>query len=495
MAKIKSQIILLIAFLFSISLAFGEMQLSLPEEGYYNLGDKLKPKASIKLDEAHSGFFKVSIICTAYNLQYYTVPLDVESGFRTQVEVPVLSLSGPMLGECVLRADFDSINGETIDSVESESFIVEKSLNVNLSSSLIAKPGEEMPISGKVIKYNGALLEKGNAEIILGSSQYNVEVVSGNIEYKIKIESNREAGKYPLQIKVNDKYGNYGDYIFDVEVLAIPTKIENQISSNAILPGDKLTAKVTLFDHTNKTLANKSISVKIFNSNSEIIAQKDVQSTEYFEFIADEAQDPGSYYIISSFGDVKGQSNFVVEAVRKVDMKQEKGIVYVKNIGNVDYGEEVTILLENDGKKYAINKKISLKPKEQIVIDLSKEVPEGSYEITLPALDGSDINRNATEESLNTSQNVFSDVPIEDNRNALKKTADGVSAITGAVVGAAGYVASRPALATTILVLIIIGVVLHYSWGFLKERVMGRKKDSTEHLFKDFKYEEENKKL
>ena len=176
-------------------------------------------------------------------------------------------------------------------------------------------------------------------------------------------------------------------------------------------------------------------------------------------------------------------------------MKQEAGIVYIKNIGNVDYDEEVTIILENDGKKYAINKKISLKPKEQIVIDLSKEVPEGNYEITLPALDGSDINGNAIEESLNTSQNVFSDVPIEDNRNALKKTADGVSAITGAVVGAAGYIASRPALATTILVLIIIGVVLHYSWGFLKDRVSGRKKDSTEQLFKDFKYEEGDKKL
>ncbi len=502
MAKIKvrkAQIILPLLLLSFIPLAFAEMQLSLPENMNYNLGGKLSPEVSIKLDSAYSGLFKMSIVCTSYNLQYYTLPLDVESGFRTQIEVPPLPLSRPMLGGCKLRADFDSINGEAIDSAESEAVIVEKELYINLSSSLIVKPGDELPISGRVIKYNGNLLEKGNAEIIFGGMQYNVEIASGNVDHKINIEGSRAAGKYPLQIRVNDKYGNYGDYIFDTEVLSIPTKISNEIAGNAILPGDKLTAKITLFDHTNETLANKSISVKVFNSNSEIIAQKDVQSAGYFEFIADEAQEPGNYYISSSFkdalGDVRQQSNFVVGSVRTVQMRQEAGIVYIKNTGNVDYGEEVTILLENNGRKYAINRKISLKPKEQIAIDLSKEVPGGSYDITLPALDGSNISANATEESLNASQSVFSDVPIEDNRNALKKTADGISSITGAVVGAAGYVASRPALATAILILIIIGVVLHYSWGSLKDKALGRKKDSTEHLFKDFKYEEENKKL
>jgi len=506
MAKIKArkaQIILPLLLLSFIPIAFAEMRLSLPENNYYNLGDKLSPEVSIKLNEAYSGFFKMSIVCTSYNLQYYTIPLDVESGFRAQVDVLSLPLSKPMLGECKLKADFDSINGETIDGTESEAIIVEKALGINLSSSQIVKPGEELPISGRVIKYNGNLLEKGSAELIFGSSQYNTEVASGNIEYKIKIDGSRAAGKYPLQIKVNDKYGNYGDYVFDVEVLSIPTKINNEIANNAILPGDKLAARITLFDHTGKILANKSIIVKIFNSNNEIIAQKDVQSTGYFEFAADEAQEPGTYYISSSFkdelGDVKEQSAFIVESVRKVQMKQEAGIVYIKNTGNVDYDEEVTVILENDGKKYAINRKISIKPKEQMIVDLSKEVPEGNYDITLPALEGSDTvgnaNANASEESLNATKNIFSDVPIEDNRNALKKTADGVSAITGAVVGAAGYVASRPALATTILILIIIGVVLHYSWGFIKDKAAGRKKDSTEHLFKDFKYEDENKKM
>ena len=70
-----------------------------------------------------------------------------------------------------------------------------------------------------------------------------------------------------------------------------------------------------------------------------------------------------------------------------------------------------------------------------------------------------------------------------------------MSSITGAVVGPAGYVASKPLLASVILVLIILGTITHYSWGFIKNRVAGKKEDSTENIFEDFKYEqnEDNK--
>ena len=66
-----------------------------------------------------------------------------------------------------------------------------------------------------------------------------------------------------------------------------------------------------------------------------------------------------------------------------------------------------------------------------------------------------------------------------------------MSGITGAVVGAAGYVASRPILATGILALIVIGIVTHYSWGFIRNKVKGEKEE-TEHIVEDFKYEDKN---
>ena len=59
------------------------------------------------------------------------------------------------------------------------------------------------------------------------------------------------------------------------------------------------------------------------------------------------------------------------------------------------------------------------------------------------------------------------DVQIDDNRPIFKKFASGMSAVTGAAVSTAKYVASRPLIATIILVLIILGTVTYYSRDFL----------------------------
>lgn len=492
MAKAAKFIVLSLVFLIQISVTFGEVQITLPDNDYYNLGDKIKPEVSVKLDEARSGIFSIHVICADYSLQYYAVPLEVESGFRTQIDAPFLSLSSPMLGQCFLRADFGSVEWQIIDSKDSTDFFVEKQLNINLNNELLVKPGAELPISGQVTKYDGSPLETGNAIINFGNNKYKFEVIAGKFGHAISVPASMEAGIFPLLFKVSDEHGNYDEQAFDIEILAIPSRIENQISLSKLMPGDKLSAKVTLFDHTNKILGNKTINVKVIGPNGQTIAQKDIQSTEYFEFATEVSQEPGTYSVLSSFNEVKEQSNFVVETVKKIEMKQDGGMVFVRNMGNVKYNEEITILLESDEKKYALNKVINLKPKEQMIIDLSKEVPEGNYEVTLPVSATED--GNASEKNANVSETVFSNVSIEDNRNTLKKTTDGLSAISGFVVGTVGYVASKPILATGILVLIIVATVLHYSWGYIRNKATGKKKDSTENLFKDYKPEEGYKK-
>lgn len=489
MKSIKGQMVLLPFFLLLVPLAFAEMQMSLPKKDPYNLGDKVDPEISMKLQQHYSGFFKMYILCTTYSLQYYTVPLEAESGFRAQIDIPPLALFEQMLGECKLRADFDSVNGDRIESIESPSFQVSNEFAIELSNQLVVKPGEDISIIGEARKKNNESIEKADAQLTFLGKQYAANITFGRFEQKIKVENSIEAGNFPLYVQASDKHDNHGQQAFGIEVLPIPTKIENQLSSNKLMPSDKLTAKITLFDHTHKVLANRSINVKLLDPNTKLIGQKDLQSTGYFEFAASDVQEPGTYYIISSFQDVKEQSNFVVEAVKRIKMRQESGIVYIENAGNIAYNEEATIILESDGKKYAITKKIDLKPKEQLFIDLSNEVPKGNYEITLPPIASNDSN-NAQKNA--SAQNVFLNVPVEDNRNALKKIKDGLSIVTGMVVSTAGYVASRPALATTILVIIIIATMIHYSRGFLGK--FGKKKE-TENLFKDFKFDEGNKKL
>src|SRR3989338_6349216 len=148
--------------------------------------------------------------------------------------------------------------------------------------------------------------------------------------------------------------------------------------------------------------------------------------------------------------------------------------------------------LESDKKKYLINKKIELKPGETLSIELSKEVPYGFYDIILPQTQ--EIMQQSQEENATEPQeeaNVIKAVEISDKRPVYKKIGSGLGIVTGSVVRAGGYIASRPLLASVILIVIVLLIVGYYGRGFLMDRIKGRKSRDTSQLFKNFKYKEE----
>lgn len=498
MKYLKKLVVLQICLLLLIPFVSAEIQITLPGNNLYNLGDRVLPEISIKEEKSYYGFFKVHIFCDKYELQYYTIPLSVDAGFRAQIAVPELQLTNSMKGKCSLRADYDATDGIRIDSSSSEYFFVEDELNISINQDLEVKPGENLDIFVEVRKYNNQFLPKGEATVTFNNKEEKTAVGFGVLKYTLHVDKSTEAGNFPLYISAKDQFGNYADKTFNINVLAIPTRIENLFDSNLLMPNDKGRVKITLYDHTNKVINGSVINVKILDPDNNVIAEKEVENGAYFEFQLNSNQKPGEYFLLSTFGNIREQSSFTVEAVEKVIMSQENGIVTVKNAGNVQYNDEVTIVAESEDNKYLINKKIKLEPGETIVIDLSKEVPQGTYDITLPEEKAEAAEQeaavNESEATEEVAENVFQDVPIEDNRNVLKKTADGMSAVTGAVVGAAGYIASRPLLASIILILIILATVLHYSWGTLRNKIKG-KKDDPNHIFEDFKYKknEDNK--
>src|SRR3989338_477869 len=461
---LKAIILLQMTFLLLIPLVSAEMQITLPGNNLYNLGDRVLPEISIKEAESYYGFFKVYISCDNYELQYYTIPLSVEAGFRAQIAVPELQLTGSMKGKCSLRADYDATDGTMVGSSSSEYFFVDDKLNISINQDLKVNPGGSLDIFVEVRKYNNGFLPKGEAAVAFNGKEEKTAVGFGVLKHTVSVDRNTEAGNIPIYISVKDQFGNYADESFNINVLAIPTRIENLFDSKLLMPGDKGRVKITLYDHTDKVINGCVINAKILDPEKNIIAEKKVENQAYFEFQLNPNQLPGEYFLLSASENIKEQSSFTVEAVEKVVMSQENGVVNVKNSGNVQYNDEVTIVPESGDNKYLVKKK-KLEPGETIAIDLSKEVPQGNYDITLPKENVEATQELVSNESVataNVSENVFQDVPIEDNRNVLKKTADGMSAVTGAVVGAAGYIASRPLLASIILVLIILATVLHY---------------------------------
>ena len=285
MEILKRLVVLQLLFLLFIApSAFGEITIKLPEKSAYNLGDKILPEVSIREGRDYDGFFSLHIYCDKYDLQYYTIPLNVEADFRTQVSVPELPLSKPMTGKCSLRSNFEAIDGKSIDNSQSERFSVTDELKINVDGTLEAKPGEDFVISGRVKKYDNEALPKGEAEITYGNEKANADITLGEFKHAIHLSNNAKSGTMPLAITAKDKYGNYGDIVLDFVVIPILTRIENRIENDVLMPGDVLKARIVLYDHNNEVISGNRVDIKILSPDEKLLAENYIESLNYLEF-------------------------------------------------------------------------------------------------------------------------------------------------------------------------------------------------------------------
>jgi hypothetical protein len=471
MEKIKRFLVLWISILFLLPSALAELNISIAGKEVYNWGEVIRPSVTVKEDQDHNGFFILNVICERSRFEYYTAPLNIEKGFRTQVNVPDLTLFDPISGNCKLRAEFEKVDGERVNYGWSQNFFVSNELDIITDENLDAKPGDEVLITGTIKKLSSELMQKGEAEINFKNEKILSDISFGKFEHKISLDKDMETGVAPITLVIRGSFGNFGEKTINLNIIQVPKKIENDFERNVLTPGSDLRVKVTLFDQSQEIIKEAKIRVKVFDPEENLIAEDEVDSRDFFDFFLDSYQAPGNYFLLSTSGDIREQSSFIVETMRKISMRNEGNDVVVENTGNVNYEDDVTLILDSGSKDVLVNKKIKLQPGEIMVIDLSREAAAGTYDISDQ---GGEFRAD--------------NVVIEDNRPLSKRSGEGLSAITGTLISTAGFISSRPFLASTILVIIILGTVIHYSKGFFSRRLKGKRKD-TEELFKDFKYD------
>lgn len=489
--KLKKYALFLIISIIAIPMAFAEITISLPQKDIYSLGEKITPEISIKESQDYNGFFKLNLVCDNYDMQYFAIPLSVEAESRRVVEAAELTLFEPIIGECTIKAAFDGNDGSHIDSESSDDFEVMNTLKIATNESLEGNPGEDVLIVADISKASGEPFS-GEVETDFNGQLSKAEADSGRLEQMITIPLDMEAGEKAVLVRASDKFGNKGEVTVMLNVPQIPTSIENKLTNDVLIPGEELRASITLYDHIGKPIEGSSINVKVFSPEESQLAESQVVSGSTFSFLTYNTLGPGAYFLLSSFENVRQQSTFTITQVRKISMREEGSMVYIENTGNVDYEDKVTIVLEGEEESYLVNRKIELKPGERMTIDLSKEVPTGTYDITLPEAAFEEPENESLSEEFGPA-NLVQDVRIEDSRGIAKKSMDGVSSVTGAAISTAKVIASKPTLASIILITIILGITAYYGRGFITGKV--RKKDDGK-LFKDFKYskEEEEKK-
>lgn len=471
-------IFLMLVVILPFSSAFIEIISQLDNE--YNLGDNIDFSVKIVPDKTTNALVKLTLKCTNKDIIYYIAPIELERG--KEINVNALPIKAFSKGLCDIRANVESLEGDDLEGITSKEFTISDKLGLSFNvDKTEVSPGDKIKIKGNAGK-GGNKIDKGSIVIKLDNKKGQIELDKEDFSYELELDKNIKSGEHTLIVQVNDSYGNYNEESSIIEVEAVPTRLEFYLNRKEFLPKDTLEFIAHLSDQAEDSIQD-DIKVKLFKKKTLfqdeiVIFDSSMKANTRYYYIFNYSTLPYDYILKGNYGELEKEGTITILPYPKIEMKLDGDMVTVKNVGNVKYNNETTIVLEKEDKTYIINKKIKLDVGEETMLDLSKEVPSGSYTVTLPPetitkekvvekLVPENIKKEIAEDKiiLGTTQglkadNVIENVEIEDNRPLYKK---GFNFITGGVIAGAGVLLNRPKLASFTMIIIILSTIGYFN--------------------------------
>jgi hypothetical protein len=438
------KIYLLLILLFILPLAYAEISIS-DVKYAYNLGDFIEPKASVSMAEPFNGFLKAVLTCGEYTNDYYKVPVSIEKS--QTIELFPLKAFEAMKGSCKINIILENQDKSIKEEKSSEEFLVTDELIADMDEIISEiKPGETLFIKGKLLNIRDEPIP-GSVIASLSGEQSKFDIPGSNFTVNVKIPSDIKSGENDLYLSFEDKYKNYLDKIIKLDIIPEPTKIEVDILDVKYLPYEEVSAAFSILDQAGDTMDDE-LDLTISKDKKEIYKAK--IEPGLFKYKLDNTFVPGKYSISASYKSLSSQNEFEVSGLQKIVCSIDGQNVKINNAGNINYKNTTYILIIRNDTQMQIEVKLSLKPSESQIIDLSKELPAGTYSILLP--DGQRIN----------------DVAIQDNRGVFKKlSGSSFTSISG------NAVKDNPKIKIGVLLTVIVIIVTlsaTYYYGFLKVR-------------------------
>ena len=450
------------------------------EQNVYNLGNRIRASASVLYEADFDGLFKLTITCNDYQLQYYTTPVSLEANSRTAVDVPELAATSSMLGSCMLSGVLTTNSNLLIEEKSSNSFEVTHLLKVlPVNSRITTLPSESIKVAGIVNEAFGNNLLKADVKVALDDSTYQTEAIDGKFDVLIELPKNIKSGKHSVEITASDSKNNMGIGAIELEITPVEQYLKLELSEYNIGPGKKIGITSSLYDQADE-LINASLGLEMVYEDDEKIFIKTAQSNEKIEYEFSQYTKPGNYAITAVYNNLQSQAVANVSTLREVKIKYNNQSVFIENIGNVLFLDELTFILQNEFGKYPLTKEISIEPGKLISIDLSKEVPEGIYNVLLEkAKDlAAPLIENVNESMDSVSEDILAEnTKIEDNRPIYKRLISGIGSITGGLAGADGLLTKNPLVAPMLLAAVILLLVIRYGRKPIMSLIKREKKE------------------
>ena len=476
----KKNYLLFLIFFLTIQSVFADIAIK-TDQHIYNLGNKIRVSTSLMEDKNFEGLFKLTLSCGNYELIYFLTPISLEANFRNAFSVPDLIVTPSMLGNCTIIGSITTNDNLLIEEKESNRFGITNQLSIiPIKTKMIALPDDIINIVGIINEAFGNNILKASTKIMFDNNSYLVDALDGKFNLTLEIPKNIKSGEHDIVISAFDAKNNVGESLTELDITPVPSYIRLDVTETKLLPGSTIEILAALYDQADD-LINASLDLELTSPKAYNIFRKVVQSNERLSYEFSQYAEPGIYVLVSNYKNLLTQSLINITTIKEVKVKYENETVLVENIGNTPFEDELTFILESGTKKFPINKKIKVEPGKIISIDLSKEVPQGIYDVGVAMKES----LKAVNERLNESLRgllqqeslLASDVTIHDNRPIYRRLSSAFYLLSGFLIGTGGLLTKNPLIAPSVLIIILIIIIIRYGRKPIMRLIKGKKDD------------------
>ena len=342
----------------------------------YNLGDKLQISAVVKPSDAVNGFLELNLNCGNSSINFYRTYVSLDANEEKQIssEVPLNRFFVSQVGACRIAASLGQEMSYSQDITISDK--IDVILN-SLTSEIM--PGSEISVEGTAVKENGQNVE-GFVNVCINSDVNMTSTISqGKFSTKLKVPENMRAGSHSLNANVYEKIdsdnavSNTGSGSFFIIVKSVPKEIEIALDSGDVNPGSTFSYKPMLYDQAHELVIDKELSIKIYDSNNKLLAEKISISGKQEEIKLDQTASAGKWIILGTSMEISGTKEFNVNELEQASLKIDNNTLVIVNTGNVPYQKTIEVTIGDSATMLDVDVPVSETKKFKLY------APEGTY--------------------------------------------------------------------------------------------------------------------
>lgn len=370
-----------------ISCVSAEIIFNQPVNEVYNLGDSLSVPVSIKAVAPITDSFRMNLICDGKIINFYKTDVNIGMGEQKDLE-GTINLNrqnlGLLSGICKVQAILGNGGGDKGPVLTNQFEISEALVIESKVEKIDFNPGEDLIVSGSVIRKNGNNANGFvNVEFVTGNQSNLIKqlgtVTNGYFSVNTSLPKNIAAGAYLVKIdayevSLDGEQTNKGYMNYNINIRQVPTSLEIVAEDYFVEPGSVMKVKTILHDQTGEKMSATSI-MTVKKSKTDILQQVEKPTDEYLEVQIPYNEPPANWTIVSVSSMLNTEMNIVINENREVSFEFVNESVLVTNEGNVPYNGTVVLKIGESSLPISV----------YLNVDESKEyelsAPNGQYQV------------------------------------------------------------------------------------------------------------------